>query len=161
MKMSKDISRELWIILNRTRYLIYKDRQKELNKYGLSVRHAGVLATITRLGGRATIGDLARELSLEPHSISELLARMETQELIKKVKDAKRKNVFSVELTEKGEQAHSESRKLESVKDIMAALNDNEKAELWSHLSKIRNRAMERLGIKSEALFPPSDYRDL
>ncbi|MFC2020977.1 hypothetical protein ACFLU1_04200, partial [Chloroflexota bacterium] len=89
------------------------------------------------------------------------LARMEKRGLIKKVKDIKRKNIVSVEVTEKGYEAYNETTSRESIKGIMTVLNNDEMVELWSHLSKIRNRTMERLGMEIEDFFPPSDHREL
>jgi len=141
--------------------LIYKDRQKELNKYGIKIRHSGVLYTVIRLGGEATLEEIAQQMFLETHSVSELLTRMETQGLIKKGRDTKRNNKVVVEATEKGYEAYKKSTVQESIKDIMGALTSNEKVELWSLLSKIRNRTMERLGMETADLFPPTDHRKL
>lgn len=161
MEGLKDISYELWILLNRTRYLIGKERQKELDRYGLSSRQAGVLYTTIRLGGKSTLKQLAKDLFLELHSVSELLKRMENRGFIKRVKDKTRGNLVTVEITKKGYEVVYDSRKQESIKDVMSVLDNNEKIELWSSLSKLRKRAMERRGLDETGIFPPFDYKEL
>ncbi|MFC2020355.1 MarR family winged helix-turn-helix transcriptional regulator [Chloroflexota bacterium] len=161
VKMPKDISYELWLLFTRTRHLVYKARQKELNQYDISARNASVLSVIVRLGGKATPGNLARELFLEPHSVSGLISRMTKQGLINKVKDLERKNLVRIEITEKGYEAYQKSTGRESISDIMSVLTQEEKLELWSLLAKIRGRAIEELEMKNTDVYPVSNPTEL
>ena len=157
MKDSKQINDGLWVMLNRTRHLMYKARQKELKHYGISVRNAGVLSTIARLGADISPKTIAQELFLEHHSVSEMLSRMEKKGLIKRVKDQERKNLIRLEVTEKGYEAYRMSTVRESTNIIMSALTQKEKLELWSILSKLRKSTTEHLGVESIDPYPPSD----
>ena len=156
-----NINYELWLMLSRTRHLIYKARQKEVKQYGISMRNAGILNAVFRLGKQATPGRIAREMFLEPHSVSDMLSRMEARGLIKKVKDMERKNLIRIEMTEIGHEAYRKSACRKSINDIMSALCQEEKLELWSLLSKIRIGEMEQQGIENTDIYPPSDPTEL
>ena len=52
-----------------------------------------------------------------------------------------------VELTKKGEQACNDAAKGESIRRIMTSLSENEHRQFISCLDKLRNRALEELGI--------------
>ena len=153
----KYINYELWLLLNRTRHLIFKARQREVKEYGISMRNAGILHTIFRLGKQASPGKIARETFLEPHSVSATLSRMQTRGLVKKVKDLERKNLIRIEMTEEGYEVYRKSLGRKSLNLIMSVLTHGKKLELWSLLAKIRNRAVERLGLEITDIYPPSD----
>ena len=161
VELTNNINYELWLLLSRTRHLMYKARQKEVKQYGISMRNAGVLHSISRLGRGATPGRIAREMFLEPHSVSDMLSRMETRGLIKKVKDLEKKNLIRIEMTENGYEAYRKSACRKSINAIMSALSQKEKLELWSLLSKIRIGEMEQRGIENTDIYPPSDLAEL
>jgi len=117
-----------------------------------------VLFTISRLGKQATPTKLAKESALAHHTIIEILSRMEKQELVKKIKDLKKKNLIRFEMTEKGYKAFEESRARKSINEVMSILTQQEKNELWSLLMKIRNKTAKQLGINEVDLYPPSDF---
>ena len=160
---SADISNGLWLLLNRTRHLIIKARQRELRQHGLSIRNSAVVQTVARLGHLSTPVKIARQLLLERHTISEQLARMEKLGLIRKVKDLGRKNLLRIELTEEGHEASRKSAKRKSTTAIMSALTPEEQTELWYLLSKLHVRAMKhlRLKMKKEDIYPPLDPTEL
>jgi len=151
----------LWLLLNRTRYIIDRARQKELYQYGISPRVAGVLFTIIKSGNSVSQTKLVRELNMEPHSISELLLRMSKQGLVIKIKDLEKKNLVRVEVTEKGIEIYRMSTNRKSITDIMSALTKKEKEQLWVILSKIRERALDQRQQDKSNLFPPSNLKEL
>ncbi|MBI4284999.1 MAG: winged helix DNA-binding protein [Chloroflexi bacterium] len=134
---------DLWILLSRTRHAFYRARQKELAQYGISVREAGVLYVIDMLGQKATPTEIARWFIQEPHSVSELVSRMEKRDLVRKAKDLARRNLVRVELTDKGKEALRYSLKRETVHSIMAALSASERHQLAGYLKTIRDKALE------------------
>lgn len=160
-KVAVDLRHGLWTLLLRTRKIMYKAREKEHHQHGISLGSSGVLLTILRLGEKATPSAISRDLFLEPHSVSELLKRMEKEGLIKRTKDSKRRNLVHVELTEKGYDAHLESSERESTNAIMSVLTYEEQLELWCLLAKLRASAIEYLGMEDRDLYPPSDPEDL
>jgi len=150
----------LWLLLNRTRYLVDRARQKELRQFGISARVAGVLFTILKSGNSIRQTELVRELNMEPQSISELLSRMGKQGLIKTFRDLDKKNQVRVEVTQKGLDVYGMSTNRKSVTDIMSVLTQNEKEQLWGILSKIRDKSLNHLQMEKSTLFPPSNFKE-
>lgn len=142
----------LWILLAQTRDAVLKARQKELNLENINNRRVATLFFIHALGGETTSGELARLLVRERHSVWELINRMEKQGLVKKVKDLKRKHRINIVLTEEG-LAYYKSTKRESIDRIMSSLSNKERKQLWSYLQKIRDSALEEIGMQHEIPF--------
>ncbi|MFC1953688.1 MarR family winged helix-turn-helix transcriptional regulator [Chloroflexota bacterium] len=159
--MTEDYDFLLWLLLNRTHYIVDRARQKELHQYGISPRAAGVLFTILKSGNSISQTKLVKELNLEPHSISELLSRMSKQGLVVKVKDLEKRNLVRVEVTEKGLEVFRLSTNRKSIIDIMSVLTREEKEQLWEILSKIRESALDQRQQDKSNLFPPSDLNDM
>ncbi len=147
----------LWHLMNRTARLITKARERELRKHHITVDTAMVLFTVMRQGLRATPATLARELLLEPHSVSEQLTRMEKEGLIRRLRDLERKNLVRIEVTEEGYKAYRNSARRRSTTTVMSELTSEEREALWGLLARLRARAMKRLKIEDTAVYPPSD----
>ena len=161
MKETKDLSFGLWQLLNRTTHLIYKARQKELDRYGISMRSAAVLEVVNRLDSEATPARLSRQIFIERHSISEQLTRMEKEGLIVKNRDEKKKNRIRVQATEKGDRLFHKAMRHESVSDIMSELTPEEQHRLWLVLARLRERTLEILEMEKDDVYPPSDPEEL
>jgi len=69
--------------------------------------------------------------------------------LVDKIKGINKKNLIRVEVTKKGYETHQKSAKRISTNKIMSVLTKNEIHELQSILSKLRDGAMEQLGINN------------
>jgi len=147
----------LWHMMVTTNHVVGKARGKELRRYGLTKNDSLVLFAVLRLKGLATPASLSRETLWEPHTVSELLTSMETRGLIKKRRDLKRRNVIRVDASEKGLEAYRGSSRGKSTQDTLSALTKEEQLQLWTLLAKVRERAMQNLGLKTPVLFPPSD----
>ena len=147
----------LWQMLARTDHIVAKLRQKELRRYGITMNDAIVLFTAVRLKRLATPANISRQLFWEPHTVSEQLKSMVSKGLIRKVRDLERQNLVRVEATEKGLEAYRESARRKSTREIMSALTKEEQVQLWTLLAKIRERAMQKAGIRISDPFPPSD----
>jgi MarR family transcriptional regulator for hemolysin len=97
-----DESFNLWWLLDQTRHLLFRARQKELDGYNISVRQAAVLFVVEATGEQATPVEISRRLLRRHHTITGILSRMEKEGLVRKTKDLERKNLIRVSLTEKG-----------------------------------------------------------
>jgi DNA-binding MarR family transcriptional regulator len=156
-----DQSVGLWMMLRRTGRLIAKSRQRELAKYDISDDASAVLFTVSFLGRQAIPATISKYLFLERHSVSQLLTRMEKDDLIRRVKDLERKNYVRIELTVKGQDAFIKSSKQRSTKPIIAVLTEEEQKQAWSYLIRLRDRAIKKLGLHSPLLYPPSNRQDV
>jgi len=135
------------------RDLIYKAREKELRQYSLTSRQSAMLFHIARLGGKATPAEISRTIMRAHHTISINLALMKKRRLVNTTKDSDNKGMISVTMTQKGKRAYKQSMKLESVKNIMSCLSQEESQQLSSILEKLNNRALEELHIRDRLTF--------
>jgi MarR family multiple antibiotic resistance transcriptional regulator len=147
----------LWVLLSQTRDVISKTRERELHSQHISERHAQLLFIIELIGRNATPVKIARWLFREPHSISEILDRMEKQGLVKKVKDLDRKNQVRIAITEKGYDTYRRSYIPRNIPDTLSVLTDDERKQFISSLMKLRKVAIKRAGIRYEVPLPPID----
>lgn len=146
---------ELWVLLHQTRDAIFRARESELRKFGITAMQAAVLFIIKAIQGPATPAEIARWLFREHHTVSSLLIRMEKEGLVKKTKGRQRRNMIEVTLTKKGEATYIRSRELVSIHNIMSSLSLGERAGLKRHLEILRSRATRELAAnKPVDLFP-------
>ena len=144
----------LWVLIQHTETLMLKARRKELAQIGISPSQVGVLTVAQLLGEKATPAELSRWLLREAQSISEILAKMEKDNLLKRVKNLKRKNMIRVVLTEKGLKALEKARNRKSLKKIVSSLSEEEREQLIGLLSTLRKRAFRSLSMRFRAPLP-------
>jgi MarR family multiple antibiotic resistance transcriptional regulator len=152
-----DQENELWILMRQSGDLMSKLMDKKLEHTGLSTIQVALIFTIAFLGNKATPRRLSRRLGREPHTISEMLTRMEKQGLIKKINDLERKNMVRIEITDKGKKLYSATNDI-TRPPVMSALTEKEREEFRVYLMKIRSKAIQLLGKSYNLRFPPADY---
>jgi DNA-binding MarR family transcriptional regulator len=152
-----DADQDLWMFLTRTRYAIYRAREKELQRYGVTPEQVGLLFIVQSLENRATPAEIARHINRQPHTASALIDRMEGIGLVKKTRDLEKKNMVRVSLTEKGQKAYELSIKRGPIHRIMSVLNKDEKILLRKILENLNNQARQELGLDRDKL-PSSEY---
>jgi DNA-binding MarR family transcriptional regulator len=145
-----DESYTLWLLLSQTRSALFKARHKRVGKY-IHFNLAATLVIVWALNGKATPALLSRRLFLEPHSVSELVIRMEKKGLITKIKDAKRENVIRISITPKGRKFCRQTVQPEFVHDIMSALSEEQRMQLRVCLQILYEKALKELGIEEGA----------
>lgn len=145
----------LWRILNQTRNAIQKVRARELSRYNITPRKAAILLLIYATEGNINSYRIAKWLVLERHSISELIDRMEQQDLIKKVKSGDRRKSIKLEITDKGRLVAEKAGKGEAIHTMMQILTQKERKQLTPILKRLRDRAFEELGITGQLPYPP------
>jgi len=156
MRKVADVSEDfrLWVLLRRTRRAIHKARERELRRADISTINFGVLSVIQAIGNRPTLAEISRWLLRESHSISELIGRMEKEELVRRVRDLDKKNLVRIEITEKGQQVYDRSAKRTVIHRIMSSLSKEEQHQLRSLLEKLHGRAYKELGIDKKPPWP-------
>ena len=157
MSESTNINVGLVVLLHRCFRAVNKVRQKELSEFGITASQSSIIRTIYRLGNEATASRISEQLFLELNSVSEQLTRMEKEGLIKRKRGTGRKRVTRLGVTERGRELHLKTLKQESAERIMSVLTEDEKKELWSYLTKIRDQAARELNMESEEYFPPTE----
>ncbi len=138
---------EAWSALFEARDAIYRLRQKELSRCGLTAEQSSVLHLVHELGGRATPANLSRLLFRKSQSVSELLNRMSKDGLITKTKDLERRNMVRVAMTPKAEAAYALSIRRESIHHVMSQLPGEQVRQMMACLEILRDAAREELGM--------------
>jgi len=144
-KQTTDSDYELWTMIVDARDLIYDIRERELAEYGITVRQAGILFIVDRLGGNAKLSEIARVSNREPNSITTIVKRMERNGLIKKKRDSQKKNVIRVSLTEKGEKVLPLTSNRRSLHRIFASLSEEEITHMKLYFNKLISKALQEL----------------
>ena len=152
-----DPYQDLYVLFARSRYLIFRAREKELQRYNLSPEQVQILFLTEALGKKATPAEISRLLIRKPHTISAILERMAKRGLVKKVKDLEHKNQVRAVLTEKGKEAYALSTKRGPVHRILGVLNERERKQFGQYLERIMAKAREELGMDRDEL-PASEY---
>jgi DNA-binding MarR family transcriptional regulator len=149
-----DADHDLWMLLTHTRYAIYRAREKELHRYGVSPEQVGVLFIVQVLGNRATPSEIARYILRQPHTVSALIERMAEKGLVKKMHDLDRKNLVRVSMTEKGQKIYDVSTKRGPIHRILGLLSATERANFQKTLEKLQAQARKEIGLDHEKFSP-------
>ena len=152
----QDEDQDLWLLLTHARYAVFRAREKELQRYGVSPEQVGLLFVVQALGNKATPAALSRYILRQPHTVSALVDRMARRGLVKKVKDLDRKNLVRVVMTEKGQRTYELSTKRGPIHRIMATLSDDERKSFKEYLERILTKARKEIGMDRDEL-PPSE----
>lgn len=147
-----DEDQDMWLLLAHTRYAVYRAREKELQRYGISPEEAGLLFVVQALGQIATPAAISRAIMRQPHTVSALVDRMVEKGLVKKSKDLERKNLVRVTMTEKGNKAYAQTLKRGPIHRIMAVLTDRERGKLKIYLEKIQDKGRQEIGLDRDML---------
>ena len=143
----------LWLLLSQTRSAIFKVRHKKVGQY-LHPNQAAALVSIWALEGRVTPAALARRLFLEPHTVSELIIRMEKKGLVSKTRDTKRGNVVRISITDKGRDVCMRAMGQDLIHKIIAKLSDEQREQLETCLTVLYEEALKELGMEGEPAIP-------
>jgi DNA-binding MarR family transcriptional regulator len=153
---STDELYNLWTMLEQVHSGITLARDRELEQHGLSTIKASALFIVQSIGNEATPAEISRWILRRPHSVSGLLDRMEKDGLIKKAKNLHKKNLVRVTITPKGKKGLEISAKRKTINQILNALSEDERKQLYIYLDKLRNKALKVAGITHKPPFPPS-----
>jgi len=125
--------------------VLERARNLELAKIGLNMPQAQVLYCLKTSSDPMTPMKLARMMHKQPHTVSALVHRMETQGLLTTRRDMKRKNWVRVSLTKKGEEAVIRWSATTTVPDIMGSLSKHETDALNKTVQKLHRGGLELL----------------
>lgn len=150
--MATDPVFSLWRILDHTRFMIARSREKELAEYGLTPEQSFVLDILQESNGSTTINQLVEITQRQHHSISTLIDRMTKQGLVNKRKGATDRRKYEVIITQKGKRLIQEMTR-ESVGVIFSSLSEADRAELKTYLVQVMRGAYQVLGKEPQQGF--------
>jgi len=136
----------LWTLVAQSKDAVLKARERDHARFGISNERRAILFTIHDCGGQSTPTKIAQRLFRELHSVSEMLVRMEKDGLITRKKINGQSKV-EVKITEKGLDVFEQSLHSQTDKRIFSVLDEKERETLSALLLKVRNRALEELGL--------------
>ena len=134
---------QLWITLRNVAHKTARIRNNELRKYGISFIQGAIIYIVKNADVPVTPSEISRLMDREPQTVTEILNRMHKSGLINRVKDLAKRNQVRIELTQKGEEAYSNSSGLASIHKILSCLSTKEKNDLKDCLQKIDKTADE------------------
>jgi DNA-binding MarR family transcriptional regulator len=136
---------QFWRILDHTRFMIGRAREKELARFGLTPEQSHVLDILVNRGGSVTINEIVEITQRQHHSISTLVARMSRQGLVTKQKNAADLRKLDVFITPKGAEVERELTR-DSIHHIVSCLPAQERTAFKAGLLCLLKRAYEELG---------------
>lgn len=136
----------LWRILDHTRFMIGRSREKEVARFGLTPEQARMLDILATNGGTVTINEIVNITQRQHNSISTLITRMCRQGLVKKIKDTRDYRRWDIIITEKGQKLFEQIPR-DSVTEILSCLSPEAKKDLKSILQQAQIKAYEVLGM--------------
>ena len=147
--------RELWALLSQASNALGRVADSELSQVGISMMQAAVLVFVKNSKEPVIPAHISRWLFREPHTVSQLLMRMEKQGLVKRTKNLDRKNQVRITLTEKGEKAFQQQTEMRGIGRILSILTPEECNKLGVSLKKLRDEAIKELDTRPRQLpFP-------
>jgi DNA-binding MarR family transcriptional regulator len=147
--------RELWALLDQATTAMSRVADNELSQIGISMMQAAVLLFVKNAKEPVIPAQISRWLFREPHTVSQLLIRMERQGLVKRTKDLERKNQVRITLTEKGEKAFQQQSEMRVIDKILSNLSPKECDKLGACLKQLRDEAIKELDTRPRQLpFP-------
>jgi MarR family transcriptional regulator, organic hydroperoxide resistance regulator len=141
----------LWLLLSQTRSAIFKVRHKKIGQY-LPPNQAAALISIWGMEGRITPLQLSRRLFLEPHTVSEIVSRIEKKGLVTKEKERHLGNTVRIKITEKGIETCKKVMGQNLIGDYMSRLSEEQRNHLKEALQILYNAALDDLGFPGQEL---------
>lgn len=143
-----------WDLFQQTYLLTFRWLEMATARYGLSHPQAAVLRVLRNTGRPLPLSQIARFLSQEAQSTTELADRLERRGFVRRLRDPRDRRLVLLELTDEGRQVVDQVvPALEMAgSEIFGALDTGELEAFLSLLTAMRNKAADRLGIAPERL---------
>ncbi len=139
----EDSDYALWLLFTRAHYRIKESRAAELRPHNITPEQSGALFYIYNHGNDATQSQISRWMLRKPQTISANIEGMVRKGLIRKKRDARRKNIIHLSLTEKGKTAYDIAIQRESLHAILKALSAEQREYLQSILQDLLKAAAQ------------------
>ena len=135
----------LWAMIIQTRDMLFKARDNELGRYGITAVEARALFIINLIGDNATPAMISRLIMRGHNTVTALLTRMENKGLISRTKDPEKKNSWKIRLTDKGNKAYQYSLVRQTIHEVFSVLSEEDRELLIASLQKVCNRTLEHM----------------
>jgi DNA-binding MarR family transcriptional regulator len=143
-----------WSLFQQTYVLTFRWFELATARFGLSHPQAAVLRVLRTNGRPLPLSQIARFLSQEAQSTTELADRLERRGYVRRLRDPRDRRLVLLELTESGREVIDQVVPAleEAGSEVFGSLEHGELDAFITLLAAIRARAADRLGIDSERL---------
>lgn len=150
---------DLWVMLAKTRDALQCLRQNQLRQFGVSPEQLATLFAIISIeqseNRGASIAEISRLIFRQPHSVSEMIARLEKMELVEKTKISPKQNLVSITVTEKGYEVWLRAHDEKFTERVFSSLSKAKRERLYTYLEAILDSAREELGSNPNYMLRP------
>jgi len=138
---------QAWMLLQRTRALLFRCEDRAVGKFGLTAEQYSVLGAVKLLDDPVRPTDVARVLNHQVSIVSNIVDRMVSAGLLERVRDLPDRRAVRLIITAKGENAFKPANSAASnlVEEIFSALSQEETDTSIRLLGVIRDRAHRHL----------------
>ncbi|HSW57230.1 MAG TPA: MarR family transcriptional regulator [Dehalococcoidales bacterium] len=130
----------LWRLLDHTRFMIARLREKELDQFGLTPEQTHILFILAHHDGPASINYIVEITQRQHHSISTQIDRMTKQGLVNRKRSAEDARRYEVAITKRGLALLNKVTR-DSVEQTFSCLAEEDKAALRKSLKCLLARA--------------------
>lgn len=144
-----------WVRLRQAWEAVAQSLEMELDMHQTTLPQIDILIILNASKAPLTPSDIASYTFRELHSVSGLLTRMEKAGYVRKLRSRKDQRVVKIQMQPKGEQLLKKtvgSGFPHARRIMMPSLSEEEIKELDQLLKKLRNGALQELGLKTEPL---------
>jgi len=150
---SEGDSVQAFILLHRTRDLIFKCEERVVVEHGSTMEQYSVLLSMQYLDAPIRVTDTARWMARSVNSVSMLVDRMVKAGLVKRTRALKDRREVRLVITSKGEQALELATPgvWKIIQELSSPLSDEDTRTLIRLLESLRDKALEHLNPGKDA----------
>jgi DNA-binding MarR family transcriptional regulator len=130
----------LWRLLDHTRFMISRLREKELDQFGLTPEQTHILFILSHNGEPTSINYIVEITQRQHHSISTQIDRMTKQGLVSRKRTPEDARRYEVAITKRGQTLLNKVTR-SSVEMTFASLSEKEKASMRQNLKTLLAKA--------------------
>lgn len=144
----------VWNLFQQTYLLSFRYLEQVTAKEGLSHSQATALGVLSNADRPLPLSHLARYLTQEAQSTTELADRLERRGLVRRTRDARDRRLVLLELTPEGRAMYERLQPgiAEGGEQLFGGLSDRDRAKLTDLLRPVRERAANLLGLDQRRL---------
>ena len=138
----------LWVMFQRLHYTMGYMRERALQREGVSIEQAFVLATIVnenQKGLTVTAAQISKRLLRAASSTAELVDRMVKKGLVSKKRDSLKKNIVNIEITDLGRELYTRTRNVDYFADIFSELSPAERETQQGYLARLLKATVNKI----------------
>jgi DNA-binding MarR family transcriptional regulator len=150
---SEGLSLKSFILLHRTRDLIFRCEERAVGEFGITMEQYTMILAMKYLDAPVRVTDIARWMARKANSVSMLVDRMVKAGLVKRSRALKDRREVRLVITSKGEQALELATPgvWKTIQELSSPLSDEDARTLIRLLESLRDKALEHLNPGKDA----------